>query len=270
MTPNPAGNAKASFEKKAIAVLFDPLDKQPPIDDLMRGYIEDLRNASGGQVSFTLLPTILTNIFPPLLLGQRYTKEEYQAALADGRKAFHTGPNQFLMLDYEKVLRDLQLLEMVRAKKVDEVWLWGGGYFGFWESILGGWGAFPCNSPGVIPHTAFLPRFAVMGFNYERGVGEMLESFSHRVESTLARKFNSRDFLASLYDYRRVNAAQMKPANDFEQFLYDQGTVHRVPDAPKTPPGENDYYWAPKDIRTHHQDWLRNLKADWWKAIMLG
>ena len=264
ISPN---RSKSMVEKKVAAVLFDPLELKPSIDELMQGYIEELQTASGQQVSYQLIPTICTNIFPPLLLGQRYSKEDYLIALKDNSKAYQIAPNQFLMADYETILRDLHLIDMLKARKVDEIWLWGGGYFGFWESILGGWGAFPCNSTSVIPHSRLLPRFAVMGFNYERGVGEMLESFGHRVESTLAKKFNSGNFLWSLYDQRRLRPELLKPANDFEKFLLEQGTVHRVPNAPKTPPGENDYWWGTLDIRTHHREWLKNMAADWWKIV---
>jgi hypothetical protein len=268
MDNNLPGKSKDFIEKKVGVVLFDPLEKKPLVEDLMRGYIEDLQTASGQQVSYQLVSTIVANIFPPLLLGQRYTKEEYRAALEDNKKAYQIVPGQFLMADYEVILQDFRLKDQLNAKKINEVWLWGGGYFGFWESILGGWGAFPCNSSYVIPHSSFSPRFAVMGFNYDRQVGEMLESFGHRVESTLARKFGSQDFLGSLYDQRRIHSELLKPRNDFEKFLLEQGTVHRVPDAPKTPPGENDYYWNPNDIRTHHQKWLGNMKPEWWKVVV--
>ena len=49
---------------------------------------------------------------------------------------------------------------------------------------MAGRGAYECNSdpvPGVD-----CPRiFVIMGFNYERGVGEMLEDFGHRTESIM-------------------------------------------------------------------------------------
>ena len=32
-------------------------------------------------------------------------------------------------------------------------------------------------------------RFVIMGYNYQRGVGEMLESFGHRSESILEKTF---------------------------------------------------------------------------------
>ena len=264
----PSGNSQDRIEKKVAVVLFDPLEKKPLIDDLMQGYIEDLQTVSHQQTFYKLTPTILTNIFPPLHMGQRYSKEDYLAALEDHHKAYQIAPNQFLIADYETILQDFHLLDLIKAKTIDEVWLWGGGYFGFWESILGGWGAFPCNSLTVIQHSRLLPRFAVMGFNYERKVGEMLESFGHRVESTLARKYKSQNFLASLYDQRRVRPELLKPQNDFEKFLLEQGTVHRVPSAPKVPPGEADYWWEPMDIHTHHREWLMKMKPDWWKIVV--
>ena len=54
----------------------------------------------------------------------------------------------------------------------------------FYESIMGGAGAFWCNAPPM-KNTAQCPRrFVVMGFNYERYVGEMLEILRppHRID----------------------------------------------------------------------------------------
>jgi hypothetical protein len=50
---------------------------------------------------------------------------------------------------------------------------------------MGGRGAIWCNGP-VIPGTQNVSRrFVVMGFNFERGVGEMLEDLGHRTESIM-------------------------------------------------------------------------------------
>ena len=46
-------------------------------------------------------------------------------------------------------------------------------YSGCWESTMAGKGAYDCNSPPV-PGVDCPRIFVMMGFNYERGVGEML------------------------------------------------------------------------------------------------
>ena len=57
--------------------------------------------------------------------------------------------------------------------------------FGFYESRMAGPGAFWCNAPQCENTDACRKRFVIMGFSYERGVGEMLEDLRHRAESEL-------------------------------------------------------------------------------------
>ena len=254
--------------RRVALVLFDPLVKTPAIDPLMAGYLDDLHSLSGQLITYELLPAIVSKEFPILQGGRRYTLEDYNAALADDSKAYRQTKEQYLMADYEKVLGELNLLQQLRARQADEIWFWGDKYFGFWESIMGGWLAFKCNAPDVIHNTWMLRRFVVMAFNFTCGNGEMLESFGHRAEAILAQRFNSRDFLNSLYDGRRVHPELLVPRNDFERFLLEHGTVHRLPEAPKTPPPDNNYWWGGMDIREHHRAWLAGLKPEWWALIV--
>ena len=66
--------------------------------------------------------------------------------------------------------------------------MFGGPYFGFYESIMVGEGAYFCNAP-PLNKVACSRLFVIMGFNYERGVGEMLEDLGHRAESILTHVF---------------------------------------------------------------------------------
>src|SRR5436190_769699 len=65
---------------------------------------------------------------------------------------------------------------LLQTGDVDEVWLWGGPWFGYLEHLL------------IQPKT-FCPgvekRFTVMGFSYERGVGEQLHDLGHLVEEAV-------------------------------------------------------------------------------------
>ncbi len=259
---------KGPLVRRVALVVFDPLGKGPAIDALMAGYTDDLHSCSNQFISYELLPAIASKEFPVLQGGRRYTLEDYQTALLDDSKAYRQSKEQYLMADYEALLSEFHLLEKLRAKEADEIWFWGDKYFGFWESIMGGWLAFQCNAPDVIRHTWLLRRFVVMAFNYACRNGEMLESFGHRVEATLAQRFNSREFLNSLYDGRRVHPELLTPQNDFERFLLEHGTVHRLPEAPKTPPPDNNYWWGEMDIWEHHRAWLAALKPEWWGLIV--
>ena len=63
------------------------------------------------------------------------------------------------------------------------MWLWGFPYAGYYESIMAGPGAFWCNAPALKETGQAQRRFIIMGYNYQRGVGEMLENLGHRAES---------------------------------------------------------------------------------------
>jgi hypothetical protein len=125
--------------------------------------------------------------------------------------------------------------------------MFGGPYFGFYESRMAGQKAFWCNAPGIEQNCK---RFVMMGFNYERGVREMIHSFGHRAESILAVHFGSQQFLAKLYGQQPLPA----PQNEYEKWLLEHGSVHRSPGGEDY--GQNEY------------DWVSALKQSWWGPII--
>jgi hypothetical protein len=114
-------------------------------------------------------------------------------------------------------------------------------------------GAFWCNSPPMPRRDGISRRFVIMGFNYERGVGPMLESFGHRVESHLK------------HTWRR----QRGEDNLWERFIrYDHvapgrancGWMHYAPNSLA------DYDWGnPTRVRSNCDDWLNfpNFQGVW-------
>ena len=146
--------------------------------------------------------------------------------------------------NYEQILLDFNIPEMVDAGQVDEVWMFAFPYGGFYESRMAGPGAFFCNAPPLSGAGSGTRRYVIMGFNPERGIGEMLESFGHRCEDTL----------------RRVYRSKTGEANLFERFCrYDQkypgaaevGTIHFAPNS------EGDYDWGnPHPVPSRCDTWL--------------
>jgi len=69
-------------------------------------------------------------------------------------------------------------------------------------------------------------RVVVMGFSSERGVGEMLHSFGHRVESILTQTFSKKQGAANLYAqfalYDKVAPGRAQPQ---EEVGDDQGLL---------------------------------------------
>ena len=260
-------------------------------DQLAAGYIADVRECSGGLVNYQIIQRIETNVLPIKQDGFRYTPQEYLAVVQT-----HRGAHDPDMVDYNAILTQFNVLPRVAANEFDEVWLFGGPYFGFWEAAMAGKDAFFCNG-GPIPNTAQCPRrVVVMGFSYERGVGEMLEDLGHRAEAILARVFGAESFLQWAYTRGRSPATVTGAnVNLFERFMcFDQiapgkaniGSVHYAPNSPSdyewgvtTPvqscaddwthfpnlPQPPNYRamdtrdWGNGDVRAHHKWWLTHL-----------
>lgn len=262
-------------------------------DELIAGYIADVDECSNGLVKFQVTGKIEVDEIPVKADGFCYTPQQYVPVAQT-----NIGAHDPDAVDYLAIIRKFDLLPRVTAGEFDEVWLFGGPYFGSWESAMAGAGAFFSNG-GPIEGTSSCPRkFHIMGFNYERGVGEMLEDLGHRAESILARVFHSEDFLSWTYDRVRNQSAiasRSRRLNLFERFLlFDQiasvranaGTVHYAPNSQAdyewgamtpvqscaddwlnfpnlpTPPNYRTMTaqdWGNGDIRQHHKWWLRRL-----------
>jgi hypothetical protein len=223
---------------------------------------------------------------------RRYTERSYLRC-REGLERWH----QPDAVDYRSILREFGIRERVEQgdASVDEVWLWGFPYAGFWESTMAGRGAYFCNSPPIEGvQTARI--FVTMGFNYERGVGEMLESFGHRVESILRHVYGSWEpeethawNRFSLYDKVAPGRAacgnlHFAPSSERD---YDWGNPRTVwstcdewLDYPN-PTGQRRRVhceeWGGGDIRAHHRWWLRHLPRapgrregklnNWWAYV---
>lgn len=258
---------------------------------LMKEYIADIQEVSGGFVSYQVAQVLEVDEFPVKKDGFTYTDEEYMRCWRSG-KGWHQPDG----VDYREIIRKYNIARRVEAREIDEVWLFGMPYAGFWESTMAGKGAYFCNSDPV-PGVDCSRIFVVMGFNYERGVGEMLEDLGHRTESIMTHVFGS---------------WEPKETHAWNRFtLYDKvapgraacGNVHFAPNS------EKDYDWGNKrrvwstcddwlsypkltgkrrlvdcsewgggDIREHHKWWFRHIpKApgrtqgklnNWWCYIV--
>ena len=221
-------------------------------DELIEHYIQTMRQASGDLLIYHLTDKLDVPTYPVLLDGRQYEDATWTQAYNNDQTALRDSHGSYMMADYQRILQDFNILQQVKAKTIDEVWMFGGPYFGFFESRMVGKGAFWCNAPGI---EATSTRFVVMGFNYQREVKEMVHDFGHRAESILARQFGSQNFLQQMYTQGGPNTAAMSaPANDYEQWLLDRGTVHRKP-------GGEDY----------GQDelaWVTALKPGWFPFVV--
>ncbi len=208
-----------------------------------------------------------------------------------------TGFHQPDRVDYYRLLEEFSIVPKVNLGHVDEVWLFGFPYAGYYESVMAGPGAFWCNAPPLDDRIGRCRRrFVIMGFNYERGLGEMLENLGHRAESIMT------------YVYRRKRGDD----NLWQRFIRHEkshpgrsqcGTVHFAPNSERDYDWGNwrrvtsscdDWYnsphllgqtrqvncqeWGNGDSRQHHLWWFRHLphtigftegiSNNWWQFII--
>jgi len=264
---------------------------------LAKEYSADLTECSGGFVRYQIVQWLDLDEFPVKVDGFAYDDETYLRCWRE-RKGWHEPDG----VDYRRLIDRFNLVERINGGEIDEVWLFGGPYFGYWESQMVGPTAYWCNSEPIIDKR-FKRNFVIMGFNYERGVGEMLENFGHRVESIMTKVYGR-------WDYK----VPLERMNTWERFtLYDKvapgnagcGNVHFAPNSEKDYDWGNKRYvwsncddwlnypnmkgqkrlvncdeWGGGDIRAHHKWWLKHLPkaegiapdgklANWWKYFVL-
>jgi hypothetical protein len=163
---------------------FDPLINGVPLTEsrswgdpasLNAAYQADVAKASSDIVDLRIARFTTIRDYPVKASGFRFTNEEYLSCLlappTDRCKE---------LIDYGAVLNeghDPRLgtpCEALRRGRVDEIWLWGGPWFGYLEYRV----VSPASLCPDVDRT-----FAVMGFSYERGEAEMLHDLGHRAEA---------------------------------------------------------------------------------------
>ncbi|HTP08269.1 MAG TPA: hypothetical protein VMP08_08470 [Anaerolineae bacterium] len=238
---------------RVLIVVFDPVcDRatgrrllQAPetagwsrVDDLVAGYIADVDECSSGLVKYQVVERATIDDFPVKTDRFTYDATSYLQALRTGR--YHS-PD---WMDYAPLLNTWRLLSRVEQGEFDEVWLFGAPGFGFYESRMAGHGAFWCNAPACENTEMCRKRFVIMGFSYERGVGEMLEDLGHRAESVLEYRWRKTSAEANLW----------KIFSRYDQIAPGQAEVGMMHWAPNS---VRDYDWGnPRSVTTRADDWL--------------
>jgi Tol biopolymer transport system component len=208
----------------------DPL---PHIQAALNG----LNNASHGQLDARLTSFINADVWPVKADGYIYTEPVYLAGqwhMPDG-------------VDYQTICRDYDLARRVDSGEVDEVYLDGAPYFGYWESTMAGRGGYYCNS-GPQDGVACSKIFVMMGGNYERW-DTILHGDGHRGES----------IMSFVYGFWAI---------DQDRHLWERFT-HNIGQSPQTPAcgsvhyppnGVAGYDYAnPQTVQSTAIDWEQNF-----------
>ncbi len=260
-------------------------------DDLVVGFSADILQTSHGMARYEIAERIEVDEFPQKVDGFRYTPSLYLDVLHGV-----TPPHQPEDVDYHAILDRFNIAERVRNNEIDEVWVFAFPHAGFYESIMVGKDAFWCNAPPLKQTDHIGRQFIMMGFSYERGVGEMLESFGHRLESLMAKTFAKTRGDANFWErytrYDKKNPGQAEVGNVHfapnSERDYDWGNMRLVPSKCDDwlvfphlrgfTKQVNANEWGNGDIRRHHQWWqeriphvagrLNGIHNNWWQYIM--
>jgi hypothetical protein len=260
-------------------------------DLLTQQYIADLREISHGYANYEIVERIEVDDMPVKLDGFQYRADDFVARWR-ARGDFH----QPDAVDYHHILDHFAIIDRVNSDQIDEVWLHGFPYAGFYESLMVGPGAFWCNSPPLPNSSHSRRRFVVMGFSYERGVGEMLENLGHRAESIMNHAYRRASGAANLwqrfsrYDQTHPGQAEVGTMHFAPNSVrdYDWGNTTFVPSRCHTwrnfpdRQGEvrqvNCQEWGNGDIRQHHLWWFRllphaagatnGISHNWWEYVI--
>jgi hypothetical protein len=255
--------------------------------------IADLRDVSHGYVEFEVVERIVADSFPVKEDGFTYSPDEFMRCWRS-QSGFH----QPDAVDYRRIIDSFDLSGKVRRGQIDEVWTFSYPYAGFYESRMAGPGSFWCNAPALENSAESGRRFITMAFNYQRGVGEMLESFGHRSESIMEQVYrglpahHAQNYWKRFIRYNLTHPGQAEVGN--VHFApnsltdYDWGNPTpvktfcrnwtRFPDLSGPAVTVNCQEWGGGDIREHHRWWLRlmphiegkthGISNNWWEYIV--
>lgn len=259
-------------------------------DVLAQKYIDDLRDATYGYANYEIVERVVVDGFPVKEDGFVYDEASYLQIFET--REFHK-PDR---VDYLKLVREFEMIEKINAGTIDEVWLFGFPYGGYYESIMAGPGAFWCNAPALKGTDDAKRLFVIMGFNFERGVGEMHESFGHRAESIMERVYKgyaeNEHVWRRFIRYEKTHPGQAECGNVHfapnSESDYDWGNMTPVmtradnwydfPNLTAAPIPQDARNWGSGDIRAHHVWWFKHfphiggetngISNNWWQYVV--
>lgn len=127
-------------------------------DTITNNLIPVFPDVSNGFLSYTIAGRTEVNGWPTKVDGFKYNQDSYLQCWQDHATCHNPDSS-----DFQKMFTDYDIC----SKDVDEVWVWGGPWFGYPEYQVVNY----CGKSQF-----------VMGFSYERFIDEALHDFGHRME----------------------------------------------------------------------------------------
>jgi hypothetical protein len=261
------------------------------VEDLAVGYMSDILQVSDGLVRYQIVQRIDVDAFPAKVDGYVYDPQTYLNVV---RGIAH--PYMPQEADYYAIIKRFEILQRVANNEIDEVWVFNFPHAGFYESIMAGPGAFWCNAPPLRNTESSQRRFVIMGFSYERGVGEMLENMGHRAESIMEKAFEKltgddnlwKRFIRHERTYpgkAALGNVHFAPNSDHDYDWNNSSTVisecddwlYNFPNFKGTTREVTAAEWGHGDTRKHHIWWMKHfpktkglkngIHHNWWQYI---
>jgi hypothetical protein len=288
---------------KTLVIVYDPVVdsasgkklsdfmKWNKVEELARGFMSDILLVSNGLVRYQIIERFDVDDFPVKVDGYKYDAQTYLNVVRGIER-----PHMPQDADYYAIIKRFNILQRVAKEEIDEVWIFNFPYAGFYESIMGGPGAFWCNAPPLKNTEASQRRFVIMGFSYERGVGEMLENMGHRAESIMERTFEKISEDQNLWKrftrYDKTHSGQAAlgnvhfAPNSIRDYDWNNRTtvqsecddwLYNFPDFKGVTREVNAAEWGNGDTRLHHIWWMKHFPKtkgrqngthnNWWQYI---
>ena len=125
--------------RKVLVIDFHPagiLARWNRSEDLIPKYIDAMRKASQDILVYLVVENLEVPEYPLLMDGRQYTEATYIGVLANDKSALRDVHGSYLLADYEGIIQKFDILQKVESEEIDEVWMFGGPYFGFYESRM--------------------------------------------------------------------------------------------------------------------------------------
>lgn len=211
-------------------------------ENLAKEFSDAIYRASRRTYKYEIVETEIIQDCTPLENMDSWDTKTLRRLISD----LNTEPYPRIVFDYGKFIRRYDVLANIADGTWDEVWIFGHPFSGLYQSTMGGPKAFWCQSPKRADTDASDRRFFIMGFDYSRGLGEMLEAFIHRAEATM-------------YEVYRFHPPQFNMWAKFIKTDLNEmgqsavGTAHRAPNS------EKDFHFTnPTPVMSSSDDWLFN------------
>lgn len=207
--------------------------------ELATQYRDAVEEVSHGRVRYRIVEWRDVDAFPTKTDGFVYSPAGFERCWEE-RETCHQPDGT----DYPRLLEEYGVVPLIEADSIDELWIFGAPYMGFWESAMAGPGAFYING-GVYDSVAVAEPFAIMGFSYERALAEMLHNLCHRTEATMTHISGGWAVDSLTTPWARF------AANTHQSGTAAVGTCHFPPN------GEDHYdYDNPRTVASAAADWL--------------